>query len=56
MRCPYCRHMQPIIDQIPLKQMGSPGDVAAAMLYLLGPGKFLTGETILIDGGRQLVR
>src|SRR5919199_6094036 len=35
-------HMQPIIDQIPLKQMGSPEDVAAAMLYVLGPGKFLT--------------
>lgn len=47
--------VQRLVDSIPLKQMGSPQDVVRALLYLLTPGNFVTGETILIDGGRQLV-
>ncbi len=49
------KKMAELVDAIPLKQMGAPEDVVAAVLYLLGPGKFVTGETIVIDGGRQLV-
>lgn len=37
----------------PLQRIGSPGDVAHAMLYLLDAG-FVTGETILVDGGRHV--
>ncbi len=48
--------MAELIGTIPLMQMGAPEDVVAAALYLLGPGKFVTGETIVIDGGRRLVR
>ncbi len=48
--------IEKLIAAIPLKQMGEPKDVTAAILYLLGPGKFVTGETIVIDGGRVLVR
>ncbi len=48
--------MAELVGAIPLKQMGGPEDVVAAALYLLGPGKFVTGETIVIDGGRRLVR
>ncbi|HET6680421.1 MAG TPA: SDR family oxidoreductase [Gemmatimonadaceae bacterium] len=37
----------------PLGRIGSPSDVAQAMLYLLDAG-YVTGETILVDGGRHV--
>ena len=39
----------------PLARHGSPEDVARAMLYLLD-ADFVTGETILVDGGRHVRR
>jgi NAD(P)-dependent dehydrogenase (short-subunit alcohol dehydrogenase family) len=48
--------MRDLVAAIPLKHVGTPRDVVAASLYLLGPASFVTGETIVIDGGRQLVR
>lgn len=39
----------------PLGRLGHPGDVLAAVLYLLEGGDYVTGETIVVDGGR-LVR
>jgi pteridine reductase len=36
-----------------LRQVGSPDDVAGAILYLAGAG-FVTGTTIAVDGGRLL--
>jgi len=38
----------------PLKRNGSPEDVVQAMLYMLG-ADFVTGETLVLDGGRLLV-
>jgi pteridine reductase len=38
----------------PLKRLGSPADVVAAMLYLLEGGDFVTGEVLTVDGGRLL--
>ena len=37
----------------PLARNGSPDDVAQAMLYLL-EADFVTGETIVVDGGRHV--
>lgn len=37
----------------PLERLGSPEDVAGAMLYLLDAG-FVTGEVITVDGGRHI--
>jgi pteridine reductase len=37
----------------PLGRIGSPSDVAQAMLYLLDAG-YVTGETLLVDGGRHV--
>jgi pteridine reductase len=37
----------------PLGRIGSPDDVVAALLYLLRAG-FVTGETLVVDGGRLL--
>jgi pteridine reductase len=36
-----------------LRRVGSPDDVAAAVLYLAGAG-FVTGTTLVVDGGRLL--
>lgn len=39
----------------PLRRLGSPDDVVGAMLYLLG-ADYVTGETIIVDGGRHVRR
>jgi NAD(P)-dependent dehydrogenase (short-subunit alcohol dehydrogenase family) len=37
----------------PLQRIGSPEDVVQALLYLLR-ADFVTGEVLLVDGGRML--
>ncbi len=37
----------------PLKRQGSPADVVQAMMYLLS-ADYVTGETIIVDGGRHV--
>ncbi|MFB9262600.1 SDR family oxidoreductase [Bradyrhizobium erythrophlei] len=38
----------------PMMRPGSPWDIAEAAVYLAGPsGKFITGETLTVDGGGQ---
>jgi pteridine reductase len=38
----------------PLGRLGSPGDVVGAMLYLLESGDYVTGTTMVVDGGRHI--
>ena len=38
----------------PLGRLGGPDDVVAAALYLLEGGDYVTGETIVVDGGRLI--
>ncbi|MGN6393173.1 MAG: SDR family NAD(P)-dependent oxidoreductase [Gemmatimonadales bacterium] len=38
----------------PLRRLGSPSDVTAALLYLLEGGDFVTGEVLAVDGGRHI--
>jgi pteridine reductase len=40
-------------ETTPLKRQGSPADVATAMLYLI-EADYVTGETIIVDGGRHV--
>lgn len=40
-------------DTTPLKRLGSPDDVAAAVVYLL-ENEYVTGETLVVDGGRRI--
>ncbi|MEO8563935.1 MAG: SDR family oxidoreductase, partial [bacterium] len=37
----------------PLARLGSPDDVAGAVVYLL-EAEYVTGETIRVDGGRHI--
>ncbi len=43
-----------IIAQTPLKRLGSPEDVAQAVLFLIEGSDFVTGAVYLVDGGRLI--
>jgi pteridine reductase len=45
---------QRLVERTPLKQAGSPEDIAEAVLFLVRNG-YITGETLVVDGGYQLV-
>lgn len=38
----------------PLRRLGTPADVVSALLYLLEGGDFVTGEVLVVDGGRRI--
>jgi pteridine reductase len=38
----------------PLARLGTPADAVNALLYLLESGDFVTGEVLVVDGGRLL--
>jgi 3-oxoacyl-[acyl-carrier protein] reductase len=41
-----------ILDQVPMKRLGEPDDVAAAVLFLLSPqSSYVTGATLNVNGG-----
>lgn len=43
-----------LVERTPLKRIGSPGDIANTVLFLLKDTDFITGEIIKVDGGRSL--
>jgi pteridine reductase len=45
---------QRIISHTPLKREGSPEDIAGAVHYLLADANYVTGQTINVDGGRNI--
>ncbi|MGH7508340.1 MAG: SDR family NAD(P)-dependent oxidoreductase [Gemmatimonadales bacterium] len=38
----------------PLRRLGTPEDAVSALLYLLEGGDFVTGEVLVVDGGRHI--
>jgi 3-oxoacyl-[acyl-carrier protein] reductase len=45
-----------ILGQIPAGQMGTPGDIAAAVLYLASPAAgYVTGATLHVNGGMAMI-
>ena len=44
-----------LTETTPLKRSGTPEDVAAALLFLVD-ADYITGETIVVDGGRHVRR
>ncbi len=43
------------LDLIPMRRIGAPEDLAAAVRFLAGPGAgYITGSTITVDGGLEL--
>jgi pteridine reductase len=43
-----------ILNRIPLKRWAEPGEAEAALLFLLAGAGYVTGEILLVDGGRHL--
>ncbi|MEE8221826.1 MAG: SDR family oxidoreductase, partial [Woeseiaceae bacterium] len=43
-----------IVGQIPLKRPGDPDDIAACVLYLVRDADYVTGQIIVVDGGRSI--
>ncbi len=44
-----------ILDSTPLKKMGSPDDIAKAILFLIRDADYTTGQIIPVCGGRSIV-
>ena len=46
---------QAYLASVPARRMGTPGDIAHAVSFLASEGAgFITGQRILVDGGRHL--
>jgi NAD(P)-dependent dehydrogenase (short-subunit alcohol dehydrogenase family) len=46
-----------LLERIPLRRDGDPyKDIGAAIVYLAGPGEFVTGQTLFVDGGAGFYR
>ena len=46
---------QRVIDQIPVKRVGAPDDVARAVLFFLSPDSgYITGQTLFVCGGTSV--
>lgn len=43
-----------LADSTPLRRLGTPGDVARAVVYLARE-EYITGQMVVVDGGRTLV-
>jgi 3-oxoacyl-[acyl-carrier protein] reductase len=48
--------MAPVLARTPLGRVGQPSDVAGAVLFLTsGAASYITGQTMLVDGGYSIV-
>lgn len=44
------------VDRGALRRAGHPGDIVGTALYLAGPdSRYVSGQTVVVDGGRQFV-
>jgi NAD(P)-dependent dehydrogenase (short-subunit alcohol dehydrogenase family) len=42
------------IEKIPLKRYGKPKDLTDLILFLINSGSYITGQTVIVDGGKVL--
>ncbi len=48
-------YRQKLTEQIPLKRIATPQEIAEVALFLAGPGaSYLTGQCISVDGGMHM--
>jgi len=44
-----------LLEQVPLRRLGTPDDVAAAVVFLVGPGgDYVTGSVLAVNGGMDM--
>jgi NAD(P)-dependent dehydrogenase (short-subunit alcohol dehydrogenase family) len=49
------REREAIVRATPLRRIGDPADVAKAVLFLIEGSDFITGQVVVVDGGRSIV-
>jgi NAD(P)-dependent dehydrogenase (short-subunit alcohol dehydrogenase family) len=49
------REREAIVRATPLRRIGDPADVAKAVLFLVEGSDFITGQVLVVDGGRSIV-
>jgi len=45
---------QRLVDEVPLKRVGAPQDIARAVRFLVESGDYITGQILNVDGGRSI--
>lgn len=48
------RERESIIRRTPLKRIGDPADIAQTVLFLVEGSDFITGQVVVVDGGRSI--
>lgn len=48
------RTQESILRQIPMRRSGTPEDVAGCVLYLVRDAHYVTGQILVVDGGRSI--
>ena len=43
-----------IVQQVPLKRVGAPEDIAGAVKFLMLDAPYVTGQILAVDGGREI--
>jgi 3-oxoacyl-[acyl-carrier protein] reductase len=44
-----------LLEQVPIKRLGTPDDIASAVLFLVGDGaSYITGATLHVNGGMYM--
>jgi len=50
------RQRQAILERVPAKRLGTPSDVAAAIVYLASDeAAYVTGQTLHVNGGMAMI-
>ena len=44
-------HFEKVFPRIPLRRFAEPREVAEVVSFLIGSGSYITGQTIVVDGG-----
>ncbi|TAN24060.1 MAG: SDR family oxidoreductase [Acidobacteria bacterium] len=50
----FAPRRQTIIDRTPMRRLGSPAEAAETILFLLAGNAFITGQSLMLDGGWHL--